>query len=198
MFLNSMEYVQAVKLGSFAMPLPSSGPRSRGSLGVLAAAKTKEAVEVEPSLAEKINSALDKAKGEFDSASERLENGETVGDIVAEKFDYLMESGLGQQISFGLVSGVCAGVFVKKVSIASAMVVGGVFCMIQGLSYAGYISVDYNKVERDFNKALDLNNDGKLDSKDIKMAYNKFDSVMSFNIPSGSSFGAGLLLGLQL
>jgi hypothetical protein len=51
--------------------------------------------------------------------------------------------------------------------------VGGVFILIQTLAYNGYIHVNYEKLQQDVEGTLDLNKDGKLDEKDLAIAYDK-------------------------
>lgn len=43
----------------------------------------------------------------------------------------------------------------------------------QVAAYNGYVSVDWSRVQNDFMKQLDLNNDGKVDSSDVKLATQK-------------------------
>lgn len=68
---------------------------------------------------------------------------------------------------------------------------------LQTLSYYGYIKVDHTQLERDFNKAADLNNDGKIDAEDGKILLDKLMHVLQFNLPSGGGFVAGFIGGLR-
>lgn len=68
---------------------------------------------------------------------------------------------------------------------------------LQALSYYGYINVDHKQLERDFTKAVDLNNDGKIDAEDGKILMDKLLHVLQFNLPSGGGFVAGFYGGLR-
>ncbi len=48
---------------------------------------------------------------------------------------------------------------------------GALFILVQGLSYNGFITVDHKKLKQDIESTLDLNKDGKLDEKDLQIAY---------------------------
>lgn len=64
-------------------------------------------------------------------------------------------------------------------------------------SYNGYIVVDQAKIEEDFNRFVDINKDGKIDTNDLQAIYDKVYQVLNYNMPSGSGFAAGLILGLR-
>ena len=68
---------------------------------------------------------------------------------------------------------------------------------LQTLSYYGYVNVDHVKIQSDFEKALDLNKDGKVDKDDAKIASDKVMEVLQYNLPAGSGFGAGFLAGIR-
>ncbi len=46
-------------------------------------------------------------------------------------------------------------------------------------------------------KVFDLNNDGKVDEQDIQAGYEKLQSVLTYNMPTGGGFTSGLLIGLK-
>jgi uncharacterized membrane protein (Fun14 family) len=78
-----------------------------------------------------------------------------------------------------------------------ALAVGGVFITVQTLAYNGYVSVNYEKLQKDVEGHLDLNHDGKIDQEDLKIAFDKAQSVLGYHMPTGGGFSAGLLLGLR-
>ncbi|CAN0289437.1 unnamed protein product, partial [Phaeothamnion confervicola] len=98
-----------------------------------------------------------------------------------------LESGVGGQISWGMVCGFCSGFAVKKASKVAAMLFGSVFCLLQGLSYNGFVAVDYNKMEGKAMDYLDMDGDGKFDYKDVSLMYDKLMDVLAFNIPAGDA-----------
>lgn len=55
----------------------------------------------------------------------------------------------------------------------AAFFVGASFIFVQTLQHGGYINVNYDRVEKDVEGALDLNKDGKLDMEDVEIANRK-------------------------
>ena len=62
--------------------------------------------------------------------------------------------GVGQPAGFGLVSGFCSGFFLKKVGKAACVSLGIVFVMFQSAAQAGYLTVNWPKIEKDFQGAV--------------------------------------------
>ncbi|OQR95574.1 hypothetical protein THRCLA_07750 [Thraustotheca clavata] len=108
-----------------------------------------------------------------------------------------LASGEGGQISWGFMMGACSGYAMKKVSKIGAIVLGCTFMAMQTASYYGYLDVNYKKLERDFHEMLDLNKDGKVDTKDMDLLYKKTMDVLEFSLPAGSGFAAGFLIGFR-
>lgn len=104
---------------------------------------------------------------------------------------------LAAKMSYGTGVGFCSGFAVKKVGKFGAFVFGTGFALFQSLSYAGYITINYEKVGQDLSKVLDLNADGKLSEADGKVLYDKALDVIGFNMPTGGGFAAGFALGLR-
>jgi uncharacterized membrane protein (Fun14 family) len=94
--------------------------------------------------------------------------------------------------------GVCSGAALKRASREAAIAVGMAFAGLQALSYLGYIRIDYGKVQSDAQKALDLNNDGKLDEKDLYCLWDKVYAVLGYNLPQAGSFSSGFALGIYI
>lgn len=74
-----------------------------------------------------------------------------------KQFNAFLASGKGGQISWGLMMGACSGFAMKKISKVGAVALGSLFVLMQCASYAGYIDVDYKKLERDVMTMLDIN-----------------------------------------
>jgi uncharacterized membrane protein (Fun14 family) len=77
------------------------------------------------------------------------------------------------KVGYGFLMGYSAGFFVKRASKVVAFGVGGMFALVQALAYNGYIVVNHDKLKKDTESMLDLNNDGKIDEKDLQVAYDK-------------------------
>jgi uncharacterized membrane protein (Fun14 family) len=71
------------------------------------------------------------------------------------------------------------------------------FMSLQTLSYYGYVQVDHSKIQSDFNKAMDLNKDGKVDKEDAQIASDKLMEVLQYGLPTGGGFGAGFIAGIR-
>jgi uncharacterized membrane protein (Fun14 family) len=93
--------------------------------------------------------------------------------------------------------GYSSGYCVKKVSKAISFVVGAFFIGVQVLASNGYVKVNQDGLKEDVEEAMDLNNDGRIDEKDLKLAFDKLNKKLSYNMPSGGGFTAGLLMGLR-
>ncbi|KAJ0402796.1 hypothetical protein ATCC90586_004893 [Pythium insidiosum] len=118
------------------------------------------------------------------------------GDVQQHVNDFLA-SGKGGQISWGFMMGVCSGFALKKVSKVGAVALGTVFILFQCASYSGYIDVNYKKIERDMMDILDVNKDGKFDTKDVDEVYKAVMKVLEFSLPAGSGFGVGFVVGFR-
>merc|ERR1719291_876449 len=88
----------------------------------------------------------------------------------------------------GSILGFTSGFALKKISSGAAVIFGGLFAIQQGLAYAGYVNVNWKKVEADLTTLLDVNKDGKIDEKDYGVAYKKVLEVLQYN---GAGCGGG-------
>ena len=107
------------------------------------------------------------------------------------------ESGVPGQLGYGFMMGYSSGYCVKKVSKMVAFVVGGFFMGVQALAYHGYANIDQGKIMEDFEDVIDLNKDGRIDAEDGKLAFQRLNKALTFNMPAGGGFTAGLLYGLK-
>ncbi|RHY40873.1 hypothetical protein DYB38_005085 [Aphanomyces astaci] len=75
------------------------------------------------------------------------------------------------QVSFGGAVGFCAGMAVKSIGKVAAVAIGVVFIGAQMAASAGYIQIDWKKVEKDAIAAVDPNGDGKITPDDFKICF---------------------------
>ena len=61
----------------------------------------------------------------------------------------------------------------------------------------GYIDVRHERVKEDLEALLDVNNDGKVDMKDVEWSYERIVEILQPQIPAGSGFGMGFVGGLR-
>ena len=111
--------------------------------------------------------------------------------LINRAWPYLAELGMGG------IFGWTAGVAAKKVTMQVAYMIGVAFIGLQALSYYGYISISWRKVQSDLYSVVDQNNDGKVDAKDLIAFWKNFQTMMTTNLPSSSGFAAGFLLGFK-
>merc|ERR1719188_1686754 len=64
---------------------------------------------------------------------------------------------LGGGVGVGSILGFTSGFALKKISAGAAVIFGGLFAIQQGLAYAGYVNVNWKKVEADLTTLLDVN-----------------------------------------
>mmetsp|Transcript_64587 Transcript_64587/g.151353 ORF Transcript_64587/g.151353 Transcript_64587/m.151353 type:complete len:172 (-) Transcript_64587:116-631(-) len=104
----------------------------------------------------------------------------------------------GQSISLGSLMGFCSGFALKKVGRVAAGLFGALFVLEQALAYQGYITVNWEKAEKDLITVLDLNKDGKFDVKDLNDGYLQCLKVLQNNTAGLSGgFAGGFLLGAR-
>jgi len=143
---------------------------------------------------EDLFSRMKKIVGEGGDLNDQMDAlAKQLGSKVAEA----VETGVPTQLSYGFVCGYCSGYALKKVGKAAAVVLGLGFMTLQTLNYSGYIEVDHEKLKKDVEGLMDLNNDGKIDDKDLAIASDKIMEVVSFGLPSGCGFAAGFWGGLR-
>ena len=104
----------------------------------------------------------------------------------------------GSQALLGSGLGSAAGYALKVVGRVAAFGIGSGFIALQTLSYMGYVTVDWRKVERDTVAKLDKDGDGEFTANDVQLAWQDVQKVLAFNLPAGAGFTAGLLWGLGL
>jgi FUN14 domain-containing protein 2 len=102
-----------------------------------------------------------------------------------------------KDVSVSTAFGACVGVAARKLTKDAMYGIGLGFMGLQTLSYLGYVSIDWGKVEKDLTRAIDQNNDGKLDKDDLKIIAKKFFAVMKQGLPNAAGFTAGFALGIK-
>lgn len=68
---------------------------------------------------------------------------------------------------------------------------------IQYLSQQGYVTVNWERLEGGYNKALDLDRDGKVSARDLQTKWQKFVNILTSNIQFKSTFLIGFYAGLR-
>jgi uncharacterized membrane protein (Fun14 family) len=79
-----------------------------------------------------------------------------------------------QQVSFGSVVGYCSGTALKKIGKAMAFVIGVGFISLQSAANAGYIDVNWGKLQEDAIKPIDT-----VSAETPKMCHIQSQTVVS-------------------
>lgn len=122
---------------------------------------------------------------------------DAVGQNIGDRINQVIATGVPTEVSYGFVCGFSSGLALKKVGKVASIVFGLGFATLQALSYAGYIEVDHTQLQKDVEKAMDLNKDGKVDAKDGEQAMEKIMQVLQFGMPGGAGFAAGFVGGFR-
>ena len=93
------------------------------------------------------------------------------------------------QLGFGGVAGWVSGYTLKKVGRLLALVLGFLFISLQLLAYAGYIEIDWTRIQRDVEPLFEPDT--------LKDFWQKLLGVLTYNLPFATGFAAGMLLGFR-
>lgn len=85
--------------------------------------------------------------------------------------------------------GFATGYALRTVGRAAAVGVGSAFVMLQGLSYTGYVKVDWRKLERDTLGGQ---------PRTAEAAVNEIIESIAFNAPAGAAYTAGMLYAMNV
>ncbi|GLB35045.1 putative FUN14 family protein [Lyophyllum shimeji] len=103
------------------------------------------------------------------------------------------------QLSFGLVSGVCAGIFIKKGAKAVAWLLGGIFVLLQYLASKSLVRVDWGRAATRFENAFYTTDEkGVKRAPTVSSVWNWLVDFLSADFQPRASFIAGLALGLRI
>ena len=125
-----------------------------------------------------------------------VDNSQIIGSL-SKTAREMIESGAATKIGYGYAVGYCSGYCVRKMAKLGALLVGGTFFIVQSLAYQGYVKINKDRVKNDIDIMLDMNGDGKIDTKDAELAFYKINDLLSYHLPSGGGFSAGLFMGLK-
>ncbi|CAH1777108.1 unnamed protein product [Owenia fusiformis] len=112
-------------------------------------------------------------------------------------FTHVTKASAAKQIAVGGVSGWCAGYVFAKVGKLAATALGGSLLLLQVAHYKGVITINWKKLEKDYDNAKKqiTKNARKLD----KFAPGYVENVTEFasqNVLLAGGFTGGFLLGL--
>ncbi|KAF8350794.1 FUN14 family-domain-containing protein [Amanita rubescens] len=103
------------------------------------------------------------------------------------------------QLTFGTVTGICAGVFIKKGAKAVAWFLGGIFILLQYLSSASLVRVDWARMATKFEDLVYVRDAcGKGGPPTPASIWRWLINFLTADFQPRASFIAGLALGLRL
>ena len=117
-----------------------------------------------------------------------------------------LASGIPTDISYGFFAGYFSGLALKKMGKIASITLGASFLALQTLAYNGYIDVHHEKLQKQVEGMLDRNNDGVVDSEDLKGMLDDVKKVAGFKLDdstnkklyaSGGGFTMGFYGGLR-
>ncbi|BEI89912.1 uncharacterized protein CcaverHIS019_0212740 [Cutaneotrichosporon cavernicola] len=102
-------------------------------------------------------------------------------------------------LTFGALTGICAGVFVKKGFKLVAFLLGGVFVLLQYLQSKRYVTVDWNAVSKSYDGTFaNTDENGQVVYPTAQGLLNGFIDFLTANFQQRATFVAGFLLGLRV
>ncbi|MGQ9735779.1 MAG: FUN14 domain-containing protein [Thermaceae bacterium] len=93
------------------------------------------------------------------------------------------------QLTFGGLAGFATGYALKKIGRLLAVGLGLLFIALQLLAQAGYVQVDWIRIQKDV--------DPLLKDEGLRSLWDRTLSLLTHNLPFGASFVAGFVLGLK-
>lgn len=93
------------------------------------------------------------------------------------------------QVTFGGLAGYAVGYALKKLGRLLAVALGLLFVAVQLLAQAGYIQVDWTRIQRDVEPLLQ--------QPGLRSLWERLLTTLTYNLPFGASFVGGLILGLR-
>lgn len=117
--------------------------------------------------------------------------GSADGFLELVKPEYLTECGVGG------FAGYAAGFALKRAAQVVIFTTGCLFIGMQVMANHGYITVHWEKIEKDWRGKLDTNGDGEVSHADMHSQYEQLVNVLESGVPGAAGFSAGFILGLR-
>jgi len=103
------------------------------------------------------------------------------------------------ELGFGTVTGICAGVFIKKGAKALAFLLGGVFVLLQYLNLTSIVRVDWGRAASKFeNLFYTKDMSGIAKPPNVGSLWKGIINFLTADFQPRASFIAGLALGLRI
>eukprot|EP01084_Bolivina_argentea_P090901 163710_1 len=142
-------------------------------------------------------SVLNNSTNKIENNQDDLKRSEIMSKDEDKQSSSITMTAIGAPLTFGLAMGACAGYASKKATKVAAGLIGVSFIGLQLLQHGGYITVDWMKIEKDVEKALDQDGDGKFDRKDIEILRKKYMGILQQSLLTGGGFAAGFYAGIK-
>lgn len=89
------------------------------------------------------------------------------------------------------------GYALKTIGKAVAVLVGITFIGLQSAASMGYIEIDWEKIRLSIKSKVDTNEDGALNTDDMKEYWRRFKKLMTNKLPDAGGFSLGFLYGVR-
>jgi len=93
-------------------------------------------------------------------------------------------------LGFGGVAGAIVGYTAKKVTKLAALVLGGVFILVQILAYEGFVEVHWDQVQKVAESTWQ-------DAQGVTLAQRAWEILIA-NLPFGAGFATGFAIGFKI
>lgn len=93
------------------------------------------------------------------------------------------------QITFGGAAGFATGYALKKIARFVAVVLGITFITLQLLAQAGYVQIDWVRIQNDVQPFIN--------NEEAKSLWDKLIATLTYSLPFGASFTVGFFLGFK-
>ena len=74
---------------------------------------------------------------------------------------------------------------------------GTIFIGLHALAHNKLITVHYDEMEKRLRTFADIDQDGKINPKDLQRGSDQLQAYLAAGLPSAGTFGVGFLLGLR-
>lgn len=113
------------------------------------------------------------------------------------KTDKNSTAAYAQEFGISTVMGAAVGVATRRLTSDALYGAGLCFVGLQSLAYMGYIQINWAYIGDSFKKAVDQNDDGTLDMKDVKIFFTRAMGWLSRGLPNAAGFTSGFMFGAK-
>lgn len=114
-----------------------------------------------------------------------------------EDFSELFKTEYAAEFGLSGFCGYAAGFAVKRAAQVVIFTTGCMFVALQVMANHGYVTVHWDRLEKEWKGQLDVDGDGSVTSKDLNSTYVRLVSLLDAGLPGAAGFSTGFLFGLR-